>query len=272
MRTDLILRQISKRHVGKTYARDDVFLTEVKNGKTWDNRELLRMDAIAIRKSWVNPCVTGYEVKVSRNDFLRDDKWPGYLNYCNEFYFACPVDLIQPEELPPEVGLIYYNPEKDNIRTIRKAVYRQVEIPVDMLWYLIMTRVKSDNRHPFFSSQREMLEAWVEDKVIKKQLGLNVANKTFTQIYELKEQVKRLESQIKRYEHDIKTLSAIQQIAINAGCNYWNARDGELVLFFEKLIKQGITYNPNIEALISDIERAVENLRRSIKLERRLDK
>ncbi|MDH7578496.1 MAG: hypothetical protein QHH75_11950 [Bacillota bacterium] len=112
VRADLILRQISKRHVGKTHAIDDVFLTEVKNGKTWDNREPL-----------------------------------------------------------------------------------------------------------------------------------------------------------KRYEHDINTLRSIQQIAINAGCNFWNARDGELVLFFEKLVKQGITYNPNIEALISDLEKAVERLKRSIKLE-----
>lgn len=70
---------------------------------------------------------------------------------------------------------------------------------------------------------------------------------TFTQINEIKEKVKLLELQIKKYERDVKTLRAIQQIAINAGCNYRRA-------------------------LISDIEKAVENLRRSIKLERRLDK
>jgi hypothetical protein len=48
-------------------------MTEVKNGPTqWGKH--YRMDAVAIKKSWANPCITCYEVKVDRQDFLRDEK------------------------------------------------------------------------------------------------------------------------------------------------------------------------------------------------------
>lgn len=45
------------------------------------------------------------EVKSSAADFRADSKWPEYLSYCDQFYFALaadgPVDLI-----PADVGLI----------------------------------------------------------------------------------------------------------------------------------------------------------------------
>lgn len=52
----------------------DFFLTEVKNGSTYFSNELYIMDGLAIKKSWVNPMITGYEIKVSRNDFLQEKK------------------------------------------------------------------------------------------------------------------------------------------------------------------------------------------------------
>lgn len=55
VRADEIKRALSKRHT------DDVFLTEVKIGKTWGNKELLKFDAFAIKKSWAKPRLTGYE-------------------------------------------------------------------------------------------------------------------------------------------------------------------------------------------------------------------
>lgn len=48
----------------------------------------------------------GYEIKVSRSDFLADKKWQEYLKYCRVFYFVAPTGIIKPSELPPEIGLI----------------------------------------------------------------------------------------------------------------------------------------------------------------------
>ncbi len=64
-----------------------------------------------------------YEVKISRSDFKADfkkrfkheklsGKWidkikSNTFNIPNYFYFACPKDLIKPEEVPEYAGLIY---------------------------------------------------------------------------------------------------------------------------------------------------------------------
>ena len=63
-----------------------------------------RIDAFGWRpgKSW------GYEIKVSRGDFLQDKKWKDYLQFCNYFYFLAPKGIIKPDELPKEIGLIEF--------------------------------------------------------------------------------------------------------------------------------------------------------------------
>lgn len=66
-----------------------------------------RFDVWAMEPSWVRTRVCGYEVKISRSDFTGDKKWKNYLEYCTEFYFVCPANIIRPEELPPEVGLLW---------------------------------------------------------------------------------------------------------------------------------------------------------------------
>ena len=64
----------------------DVFVPECKGGPTWGGGHR-RLDAWAMRRSYTKPCVWGYEIKISRSDFFADEKWPGYLPFCNQFYF-----------------------------------------------------------------------------------------------------------------------------------------------------------------------------------------
>lgn len=55
-------------------------------------------------KTWI---VRGFEIKRSRQDFLRDDKWYGYLPFFNYFWFATPhPGIVLPEDLPDEIGLL----------------------------------------------------------------------------------------------------------------------------------------------------------------------
>src|SRR5207302_2787683 len=120
---------------------EDVFVPECKDGPS-QSASHLRMDAWAMRKSWANPLVTAYEVKVSRSDFVGDDKWHGYLPNCNEFYFACPANLIRPDELPLHVGLMYASATGSRLFTKKKAVRRDAEIPESVYRYILMCRVK----------------------------------------------------------------------------------------------------------------------------------
>ena len=49
------------------------------------------------------------EIKSSLEDFRSDGKWPEYLDYCDEFFFAVP-EFFPREILPEETGLIVADP------------------------------------------------------------------------------------------------------------------------------------------------------------------
>jgi len=49
--------------------------------------------------------VLAVEIKVSVADLRADRKWPGYLGYCERFYFAIPPTL-DPALVPDDQGLI----------------------------------------------------------------------------------------------------------------------------------------------------------------------
>lgn len=84
----------------------------------------LRADFWAMRPSWAKPLVTLYEVKVTRQDFLRDEKWMKYLPYCNAMYFACAPGVMDRAECPPQAGLMEISKTGSMMRTLVKAPWR----------------------------------------------------------------------------------------------------------------------------------------------------
>lgn len=59
---------------------------------------------IDTKKRWIR----GFEIKCSRSDFARDDKWMFYSQFCSALSIACPQDLVRPEELGEgPFGLVY---------------------------------------------------------------------------------------------------------------------------------------------------------------------
>lgn len=143
------------------------FITECKTCSTYfpDPQGLLKFDGLAITKSYTKSNIIGYEIKVSRNDFLQDNKWHLYLQYCNEFYFVVPKGLVKKEELPDHVGLIYFNPDTKGLRTVKKALYRQIEEPVGVYKYIIFSRLEED-RIPFYNDRAEYCKDYLEDSKI----------------------------------------------------------------------------------------------------------
>ena len=96
MRANDVVRALEKRH------KDDLHFTEMTTGSG-------RMDFWAMPRSWSKFGSKGYEIKVTRQDFERDDKWPSYVKACHYFSFACPWGLIDPSELPDGIGLLWVN-------------------------------------------------------------------------------------------------------------------------------------------------------------------
>jgi hypothetical protein len=82
-------------------------------GEWMTYREAWRIDLFALRCWESGPGFrrVGYEVKVSRGDFLHELRKPGKsanaMSLTHQFYFACPWALIRPEEVPDTCGLVW---------------------------------------------------------------------------------------------------------------------------------------------------------------------
>lgn len=215
VRADEILYALEMKH----RRNNDYFITQVKNGATHSAKrgELLIMDGLAIRKSWAKPCITAYEVKVSRSDFLGDAKWNLYAQYCHELYMVCPKGMIEKNEVYDYAGLIWYNPETKALSYRKRAEHRKIDISADMLMYIIMSKLEVD-RHPFFSHKRERFEAYVADKIERRQLGYSVGKKW----QDLHIRVDKAERKAKEFENVKNQLDAVVKVMRKYGVtNYW---------------------------------------------------
>jgi len=260
VRADEILRALHKKHT-ENIRSSAAFFTQVRNGPTQSARrgELRIIDGLAVRKSWAQPCLTGYEVKVSRSDFMSDTKWPDYLPMCHELYFACPSGLIQPDEVGEEVGLIWYNPETQSLTTRKKAVYRRIELSADMLYHILMSHCDNGG-HPFFSSKREMFEAWLADKRSRSDMGYAVKGKLWSQLLEQENELQDLRRKLdSEWEQPKRELEKIQAVLREAGIDPyrwgWEER-------LRELLSRGVT--AVILDHVRDIERATSSLRRAV--------
>lgn len=133
---------------------NQIFLTEVtcgRSGSAWEVRrlpgmEVRRMDGLAIQRSWTKIRAIGFEVKVDRGDWRRDDKWEEYLPWVNEFYLVSPVGIIRPDEVESEdVGLIHAFPPPRigaawKVRTVKPARNRPFGHP-GLPWQLYHTLI-----------------------------------------------------------------------------------------------------------------------------------
>ncbi len=120
----------------------DVFIPECKNGETWGVRDLLKIDAWVLRRTYSPLTTIGYEIKCTRNDFEQDQKWTSYLDLCHEFYFVCPAGLIRATDLPAQVGIIWAS--KDRLFTKHKAERQEPDREKlnRLLIYVMMARAK----------------------------------------------------------------------------------------------------------------------------------
>jgi hypothetical protein len=195
-----------------------VFYAECKTCSTYfpDKQGLLIFDGLAITKSYASPRITGYEIKVSRSDFLQDKKWHLYLQYCNEFYFVVPTGLIEKNELPENVGLMYYKPEKNALLTKKKAMYRKIEEPIGVYKYILFSRFEND-RLPFYESRAEYVRDYIKDKDEKRRLGNMFGSKLTEDLAAAQSELDSLRSRT----NDLELLEEIKEIIRKHKINFY---------------------------------------------------
>lgn len=184
--------------------RKDVCFAEVKDGPTWFGGHL-RLDFWTMKPSWSSPCITVYEVKVSRSDFVKDDKWQGYLPLCNRFSFVAPAGTIDPDEVGPEAGLLLVSKTGTRLYTKKKAPYRPVDpAATDSLFrYLLMSRTRPsahfDQRdEPQDRAQRiAWWKDWLMDRQAAHDIGYRVSRAVTQHVNAVNMRCLRLESENK---------------------------------------------------------------------------
>lgn len=241
-----------------SFHEKDFFITECKTCSTYfpDPQGLLKFDGLAVRRSYTKPCITGYEIKVSRGDFLQDNKWHLYLRYCNEFYFVVPAGLITKEEISENVGLIYYYPETDHLRTKRKALYRDIEEPVGVYKYIIFSRFDQD-RLPFYEDRAEYARDYLNDKREKRKLGASFGSKMAADLRAAQEKLSTVENCV----DDVEFAQAVAKLLEKHNVG-WRWRGGE---HDEQLLKQldaalGSSYPKELERVERNIKYAMDEL------------
>lgn len=104
-------------------------------------------DVVEVKKSFTQFCLSIFEVKVNRADFLKDlrsGKWRGYLDHCHRFYFAAPSGIIAKDEVPFEAGLVVRGPSSWQFK--KSAPRRRVEIPSETLLSLVFLKNRKTSR------------------------------------------------------------------------------------------------------------------------------
>lgn len=239
------------------YHYKDFYITECKNGSTYfaPPQGLLKFDALAISKSWTSPRIRIYEIKVSRNDFKQDGKWHLYKQYCHEFCFACPKGLIRKEELPDDVGLVYFNPENGAVRQVKKPLYRNVEYDANMLMYIIMNRL-DDDRIPFYGDDRTAYARdYLANKADKRSIGHRLGSQMAKDLTDLQDKLKRNE----RAQEAIDTLREIEKMLQDAGHYVW--RWNQVPKEIKKLLTSGdLPEMENIKIHIQGLQRELEKI------------
>lgn len=199
-----------KEALARKHGNREFFMAEVKNGPTGVvTGQLLQFDGVAIYKSWSNPQIRGYEVKVSRSDFLRDAKYPCYLPYFHEFYFVVPKGMVQKNEVEEGIGLMWYDPETGVLTTKKRAVHRKIEVDAAFLLYIIMTRLSSD-RAPFMHNKGEVFQAWLKGKETSRELAYRVKSKLIQENAELQAEVRQLRY-LEDAQKELKALRAVME-------------------------------------------------------------
>lgn len=169
----------------------DMFFAEVKDGPTYSGAPM-RLDAVAIPKSWAPRRLIGYEVKVSRSDWLADRKWESYVDCCSEFWIAAAPGVVKDGEIPSGIGWAEPTKSGKALRTKVKAAFNARPLDADLLLYLLMHRTEPSDGRRRWDSREARAAAWREWLAERKSyrlLGQSVGSALVKRIKELEDKL-----------------------------------------------------------------------------------
>ena len=256
-----ILELLAQKHI------QDVFVKECPAGHTGQ-----RMDGWAMRKSWAKPLMVGYEIKVSRQDFLGDQKWMGYLPFCNQLYFVCEQGVASVAEVPEQCGLMLRSKNGSRLFTKKKAPHRQtVSEDIEQLQKaVLMNRIKivesTFGQNTETCSGLEYWENWLARKKRGEDIGREVR---FALSEESKKMVQQVKSENRRLSMQNEAYANIKKICDDLGITASRyTTEEQIVRAMKNTLTGGMSDACNgvknvkfgLEGLLSDMERLLSNI------------
>ena len=143
--TDISANDILELLRNKFTAPEWIFLPEFRMNTGYGHHTEQRIDAWALNAyPSKNYLKLGFEIKVSRSDFLREINQPSkmetYKKICNEQYFVCPKDILKIDEIPNGYGL-YIIDGNGELRLRKHAEYVECDPPT---WGVIASALRRE--------------------------------------------------------------------------------------------------------------------------------
>ena len=223
------IKKITEKNISnlliQKYSDKFVCIPQCKIGSSWTMDNCSIFDMWCMAKSWTKPRVIGFEIKINRNDFLNDQKWQKYLNYCTEFYFVSPPGVIDPAEVPESTGLMITSKNLRMLYTKKKAPVRDVKIPNSIFRYILMWRaiITNERAKDRTIDNTQYWQNWVLEKDEKKKLGCVVSKKIKETI---ENKILSVESENKKLTAENENLKYIKEKLSSYGIDYIPSRYG----------------------------------------------
>jgi len=233
----------------------DVFVPECKNGPTQQGSHR-RLDAWVLLKTWSPVTTIGYEVKVSRSDWRRDEKLGEYAGLCHLLYIVAPKGIVPIEEVPIGVGLMELVGDGNRLVTRHKAVRREIELPSMLMVYVLMCRVRIEReRSDGETSDREWrlrgFREWIARKDERRELHYAISEKIRDRFDQQEREINRLTDKLQALERVERRLAEMG-FDSNSPFRFWEV-DG-------RIAKLGRVISPH---LLTEIDRVVERLQQT---------
>lgn len=217
-------------------------LPGVRNGTGWERKTTREADAVAL-SLWPSRGIElhGFEIKVSRGDWLREKKNPAKADeiaqFCDRWWLVVSEpEIAPPEEVPPAWGILV--PRGKTLFAVRAASPLKPK-PMDKLFVAAVLRRATKHVIP-----QVQIDAAVQAK-IKEEAESLTRSKDWT-IHDLERKLKTNDETVKKFE-----------TASGLSISSWNAGEvGEAV--------RAILDSKSLESRIEQERRHLENLNRQV--------
>lgn len=211
-----ISRLLAARH------SDGVYVPQCKMGAAGSRV----LDGWALLPTWSPMTAVGYEIKVSRSDWLKDQKFHDYLAVCHLFCVAAPKGVVHRDELPAGIGLLEPVGSGNGAKLVMrvKPVRREPDAAALsrlMAYALMWRRAEGDPSRMGRARRAEMWRTWVDERRELHRIGRSVSKRMHALI---REALQRKDEAEQKAAALAEAAALLAELGVTPGYSRWETR------------------------------------------------